>query len=73
MAPEIRVFPNVILVAASKLFQVYTKCVQLAADLRAECVCVDGCVGMDVCVCVCVCVDVCVGGVVTNYLAESLE
>ena len=45
MAPEVRVFPNVILVPASKLFQVYAKCVQLAADLRVECVCV--------CVCVC--------------------
>ena len=60
MAPEIRVFPNVIFVAASKLFQVYTKCVQLAADLRAECVCVWMGVWVWVCACVCMCVHVCV-------------
>ena len=37
------------------------------------CVCVDGCVGMGVCMCVHVCARVCVGGVVTNYLAEKFE
>ena len=60
MPPEVRVFPNVILVPASKLFQVYAKCVQLAADLRVECVCGGVCVHVwGVCarvgVCMCVC------------------